>query len=85
MTRDELHEWARRQPYRPFRLILTTGCAYDFRHPDLIMVGRRSAVLGVTKRAERTVYDTALQFDLLHVVAVGEIVTAAPGPNGPWG
>jgi hypothetical protein len=83
MTQDELQEWARRQPFRPFRLTLTTGAAYEIRHPDLIMVGRRSAVLGVTRRPDRRVFDTALQVDLLHVVSVEEIVSTAPGPNGP--
>ncbi len=83
MTQDELREWARRQPFRPFRVILTTGASYDIRHPDLIMVGRRSATLGVTRRPDRTAYDTALQVALLHVVAVEEIATATPGPNGP--
>ena len=82
MTQDELREWARRQPFVPFRVILTTGAAYDIRHPDLIMVGRRSATLGVTTRPERTAYDTALQVDLLHVVAIEEIPRPAPGPNG---
>ncbi len=83
MTQDELHEWARRQPFKPFRVILTTGSAYDIRHPDLIMVGRRSATLGVTRRPDRTAYDTALQVNLLHVVAVEELPSAAPETNGP--
>ncbi len=55
----------------------------NIRHPNLITLGHRSAVPGVTQRPERTVYDTALQVDLLHVVAVEEIATAAFGPNGP--
>ena len=53
MTHEEVYEAARRQPFEPFRLILTTGEAYDIRHPDLIMVGRRSAVVGVTNEGER--------------------------------
>jgi len=76
MTHEEVHEAARRQPFEPFRLILTTGAAYDIRHPDLIIVGRRSAVVGVTNDA---VYDRTIKVDLLHVVGIEELpVTRNP-------
>jgi hypothetical protein len=85
MTSEELQTKARRQPFEPFRVILTTGATYDIRHPDLIMVGRRSAIIGVTKRPEGGVYDNPIQVDLLHVVGV-ESMPDAPSPaNGPKG
>jgi hypothetical protein len=49
MTYAELHDAARRQPFIPFRVILTTGATHDIRHPDVIMVGTRSATIGLTK------------------------------------
>ena len=55
MTSEELQTKARRQLFEPFRVTLTTGASYEIRHPDLIMVGRRSAVIGVTKRPGGTV------------------------------
>jgi hypothetical protein len=73
MTSEELQTKARRQPFEPFRVILTTGATYDIRHPDLIMVGRRSAIIGVTKRPDGTVYENTMQVDLLHVVGVESI------------
>jgi len=63
MTHEEVHEAARRQPFEPFRLILTTGAAYDIRHPDLIIVGRRSAVVGVTNEANDAVYDRTIKVE----------------------
>lgn len=83
MSSEELQERARRQPFQPFRVILTTGATYDIRHPDLIMVGRRSAIIGVTKNPEATRYDIATQVDLLHVVGVEEIPSSTSAPNGP--
>ena len=83
MTGEELRERARRQPFQPFRVILTTGAAYDIRHPDLIMVGRRSAVIGVTKNPEATRYDIATQVDLLHVVGFEDISNSPTAPNSP--
>jgi hypothetical protein len=83
MTQEEVREYARRQPFEPFRLILTTGAAYDIRHPDLIMVGRRSVVIGLTVDPDGTAYDRTLKVDLLHVVGVEELPAKPHGANGP--
>jgi hypothetical protein len=76
MTPEELREAARRQPFRPFRVLLTTGATYDIRHPDLIMVGRRSAIIGLTRDPNGTVYDRTIQVDLLHVVGIEELAAS---------
>jgi hypothetical protein len=81
MTQEELQEEARRQPFRPFRLVLTTGEAYDIRHPDLVMVGRRSVVIGITSDDKGTAFDRLVRADLLHVVKVEELPLATPN-NG---
>jgi hypothetical protein len=48
MANEELREILRRSPFEPFRLVMTDGTAYDIRHPDLLMVGRRSIIVGLT-------------------------------------
>ncbi|HZW32819.1 MAG TPA: hypothetical protein VFF52_19045 [Isosphaeraceae bacterium] len=83
MSGDQLQERARRQPFQPFRLILTTGATDDIRHPDLIMVGRRSAVLGIAKNPEAARYDIATQVDLLQVVAFEAVPASPVSPKGP--
>jgi hypothetical protein len=83
MTQDELQESARRQPFEPFRLLLSTGATYDIRHSDLIMVGRRSAVIGVTNEPTGTAYDRTIKVDLLHIVAIEELPALPPSANGP--
>ena len=82
MNQEELHEAARRQPFQPFRVVLTTGDAYDIRHPDLIMVGRRSAIIGITKSPKRAAYDRTIKVDLLHVVAIEELPGKPISSNG---
>jgi hypothetical protein len=42
------------------------------------MVGRRSAVVGVTNNPEHPVYDRSIRVDLLHVVAIEELPVASP-------
>jgi hypothetical protein len=84
MTQQELHEAARQQPFKPFRLVITTGATYDIRHPDLIMVGRRSVIIGITNDPNGTTYDRTFNVDLLHVVGMEELPVSPPASsNGP--
>jgi hypothetical protein len=84
MTSEELHEFAQRRPFEPFRVILTTGEAHDVQHPDLIMVGRRSAIIGIARDPARSVYARTVKVDLLHVVGV-EDLPSQPRPDGSNG
>jgi hypothetical protein len=83
MTQEDLQGAARRQPFEPFRLVLTTGATYDIRHPDLIMVGKRSAIVGVTVEPGGTAYDRTIKVDLFHVVGIEELPAPPPSSNGP--
>jgi hypothetical protein len=83
MTQQELTEAARRQPFQPFRVILTTGATYDIPHADLIMVGRRSAILGISNQPNGTVYDRTIKVDLLHIVGIEELPVSPPPTTGP--
>lgn len=83
MTQEELHEAARGQPFKPFRVVLTTGATYDVHHPDLIMVGRRSAIIGIANEPTGTAYDRTIKVDLLHVVGIEELPVSSSSPNGP--
>jgi hypothetical protein len=83
MTREELHLAARHQPFEPFRIHLTTGATYDIRHPDLIMVGQRSAIIGLAKEPHATAYDLTMKVDLLHIVGIEELPASPSSQNGP--
>jgi hypothetical protein len=84
MTQEDLHTAARRQPFEPFRVILTTGATYDIRHPDLIMVGKRSAIIGMTNNPTGIAYERTIKVDLLHVVGIEDLpILPPPSANGP--
>jgi hypothetical protein len=83
MHLQDLQVAARRQPFEPFRVILTTGATYDIWHPDLIMVGQRSVIIGMTNDPNRTVYERTIKVDLLHVVGIEELPARPPSANGP--
>jgi hypothetical protein len=85
MNRKKLQEAARRQPFEPFRVILITGAVFDIRHPDLIMVGDRSAILGIPQQPSATVYGTTIKVELLHIMGIEELPVNPPSQNGPSG
>ena len=79
MAPEELREVLRTQPFQPFRLVMTDGEAYEIRHPDLLWVGRRSAMVGLTGQPGRTFYERAVQVDLMHVIRL-EPLELNPSP-----
>jgi len=81
MAPEELREVLRQQPFQPFRLVMTDGRSFDVRHPDLMMVGRRSAMVGLTGQPGRTYYERAVQVDLLHIIRLEPLKTAPPAPK----
>ena len=68
MSRDDLRSRLRQQPFRPFRLVVTDGVGYDIRHPDLLMVGPASAVVGLVNLPDEDFYHTTVLVDLVHVM-----------------
>ena len=82
MTYEDLQEVVHRRPFEPFRLLISTGITFDIRHPDLIVVERRSAQVGVTRDPDGELYYRSVKIDLLHVVAIEELPTSGAGTNG---
>jgi hypothetical protein len=64
-----------RRPFVPFRLHLSDGTAYEVRHPEMIMLGRRSAVIGISEEINgRPMYDRHVTVALLHIVRLEPLV-----------
>jgi len=42
----------RQRPFQPFRLHVTDGSAFDIRHPEMLMVMRQSAVVGMLETGQ---------------------------------
>jgi hypothetical protein len=81
MAPEELRDTLRHQPFEPFRLVMTDGVGYEIRHPDLLWVGRRSAMIGLTGQPGQTFYERAVKIDLLHVVRVEPIESVSTKSN----
>jgi hypothetical protein len=71
MRPEDLREYIRRQPFRPFRVTLTDGRTYEVRHPEMLMIGRSSAVIGLPRPGDdEPVYDHHVTVSLLHIMQV---------------
>jgi hypothetical protein len=49
MSHEDLRIRIKQRPFIPFRIVLTEGTSYEIRHPELIMLGKRGAVIGLAK------------------------------------
>jgi hypothetical protein len=81
MQFEDLARRVQARPFVPFRMYLTDGSIYDLRHPELIMLGKRTTVVGVTSNPQQKHFDHLVDVDLLHIVRV-EAIEAAAKANG---
>ena len=82
MAPEELLAVLRERPFRPFRVALTDGRSFEVHHPEMVLPGRRTAVIGVPAPGEsEPLYDDRITVDLLHVASL-EPLRSANKPNG---
>jgi hypothetical protein len=46
MTTGMFRELLRQQPFRPFRLVMSSGEAYEVRHPEMAWVTKNDVLVG---------------------------------------
>jgi hypothetical protein len=81
MAPEQLTDTLRQKPFEPFRLVMTDGTGYEIRHPDLLWVGRRSAMVGLTGDPGHTYYERSVKVDLLHVIRLEPIQAIPPAQS----
>ena len=83
MPPEKLLAALQERPFQPFRISLTDGRTLDVRHPEMVLPGRRSAVIGLPTPGEaEPLYERTITVDLLHIVSLEPIQTAAQS-DGP--
>jgi hypothetical protein len=79
MRPNDLYDKLRQQPFQPFRIKLTNGSSYEIRHPELVMVGRSTALIGLpAPDLPEHFYDRSVTISLVHIVEVEPIAPASP-------
>jgi hypothetical protein len=82
MIAEEVRATLKQQPFEVFRLVMTDGASYEIRHPDLLLVGRRTLVVGLVGDAAQEYFERSVKVDLAHVVHLEPIGTQASGKTG---
>jgi hypothetical protein len=79
MSPEELLGLRRRRPFQPFRIHLSDGVTFDVRHPELVMPGLESFVLGFPASEQNpAVYGRYNIVSLLHVVRLEPLPAESP-------
>ena len=78
---DDIRSRLRLSPFRPVRIIISSGQTFDVYHPDLVMVGRRDMIVGMASSENPTQYDRTTRIPIMHVTAL-EDLPAASAVNG---
>ena len=84
---EEIQARLRERPFVPLRIVTSSGESYDITHPDLVLVGERSLMIGRASNSNPTVYSSVSRVTLMHVTDLQDLPsppsTNAPGANGP--
>ncbi len=66
------------QPFKPFRLVMSSGQAYEVRHPEMAMLTRTDILVGVGETDEGVPSEFRI-CSLLHVATVEPLNGTAEG------
>lgn len=70
MTPEDLLRYLQRQPFQPFCVHLSDGVAYDIRHPEMVLVARRTAEIGLPQDSMLPIADKIVTISLSHITRV---------------
>ncbi len=78
MSPSELRDTLRTQPFEPFRLVMSDGVGFDIRHPDLLLIGQFTAIVGLTGRPGQVFYERTVKVDLKHIIRLEPLEATPP-------
>jgi hypothetical protein len=76
MTVQTFRDLLRQQPFRPFRLVMSSGQTYDVRHPEMAWLTRTDILVGVGEMDEGVPSEFRI-CSLLHVTSIEPLSPAA--------
>lgn len=77
MTVQTFRELLTQRPFKPFRLVMSSGQTYDVRHPEMALLTRSDMLVGVDETEEGIPAEFKI-CSLLYITAV-EPLTSSQG------
>jgi hypothetical protein len=68
MAPADIRNMVHRRPFTPFRIITSDGTVYEVRHPDLVMTGLASVIIGYPSEQDPNAYSRWDVVSLRHIV-----------------
>jgi len=82
-TLDDMKALLTAQPFAPFRIHMSDGGSIEVRHPELVMTGRRYAVIGLpSPDAPDSAFDRHTVAWYMHVTCT-EMLNVGQAPMSP--
>ncbi|MBL8797765.1 MAG: hypothetical protein JNM56_27955 [Planctomycetia bacterium] len=79
MRAEDLLVYLRKQPFEPFRIVLSDGTTYEIRHPEMVLPSRRTIVIGIPSKGGPLIAEQIVTAALVHIVRLEQLDTAAAG------
>ncbi len=76
MTVQNFRELLTGRPFQPFRLVMSSGKAYEVRHPEMAFLSRTSIYVGVDIADDNVPADYRI-CSLLHITAIEPLNSVA--------
>lgn len=80
MTVQTFRELLTQRPFKPFRLVMSSGQSYDVRHPEMAMLTRTDILVGIDETRDGVPASFKI-CSLLHVTAIEPLSAATTGPG----
>jgi len=81
MTVQTFRDLLKEQPFRPFRLVMSSGQTYEVRHPEMAWLTRTSILVGIDQADDGLPAEFRV-CSLLHITAVEPLTAAEARPAG---
>lgn len=85
MSAQDLYDMTHRRPFTPFRIVTSDGTMYEVRHPELVMIGLSSVIVGYPDEKNPFAYSRWDVVSMQHIIRlepqVGEQAAPAPEAN----
>lgn len=69
MTVQTFRELLTQRPFKPFRLVMSSGQSYDVRHPEMAMLTKSDILVGINETDEGVPAEFKI-CSLLHVTSI---------------
>lgn len=77
MTNEAFRKILKRQPFQPFRLVMSSGKSYDVRHPEMAWLLKNDVLVGIDVEDE----GLPAEFDICPLFHVATIEPILPEPS----